>query len=129
MNRLLYLLAERTNMPIGADAMPDQTRRRRKADRFEPVQFGLAHLLVLMLVSAAILGVVAPMQVSPWARLAVALGLISMAAYIILRAVPIFQRVAQLSRRRDQIRIEQESLARDAEERKRRLSDDATSDT
>ena len=79
-----------------------EPNNQRPPDRV-PFQFGLGRLFVLMTAYAGLLAVVASMNAPVWFRLGVALYLMFMAAYVILRIPHIYRVWKRTGRRREEL--------------------------
>ncbi len=99
-------------------ALPD--REPRRPWRF---QFGIWHLLLLTVVCAAILAVVAQLGVPAGVQLVIAGYFMLLAAYVVLRALPIAAELRRIVRRLRQIREDRDAAARLAAQWKREKSE------
>ncbi len=86
-------------------------------------QFGIWHLLLLTAVCAAILAVVRQLGVPAGVQIVIAGYFMLLAAYVVLRALPIAAELRRIVRRLRQIREDRDEAARLAAQWKREVSD------
>ncbi len=86
-------------------------------------QFGIWHLLLLTAVCAVILAIVSQLGVPAGVQIVIAAYFMLLAAYVVLRALPIAGELRRIVRRLRQIREDRDEAARLAAQWKREMSE------